>query len=85
MTFSSENYKVQVEDVNGWAFVHSFTGNGPAEELKRFAKTVVSSLECPTVTCVDGEAKARFYSRLGFVDTGETLNGHRVMVKGTVN
>ncbi len=78
MTLQAGGYSVEVENVNGWAFLHSFKGKG--KELKRFVSCVLGSLECPAMVTAKG-TKARFYARLGFVDTGEETNGNKVMVR----
>lgn len=80
MRFEGAGFRVSIDSVNGWAFLHSFEGKGNAEALQQFVGAVSLALSDCTVFCtVDKPSHAKFYERIGFKDTGSQIGGSVVM------
>lgn len=80
MIFQKAGFQVFADQVGSAVFLHSLSGKGEPAEFSKFVHCVLSACECPVFVTVQGKAE-RLYTRLGFTDTGERVEGHKVLVR----
>ena len=81
MTFAKAGFRLECEDLGRSLFLHSLEGNGGPAEFAKFLVCVLAAVGDRVLFVTVRTRAERLYKRLGFVETGEDVGGHKVLVR----
>lgn len=82
MKLEAGGFAITADEVGKGLFLHSLTGSGGPKELQSFLRSASIALDDALLFCTTSRGAAqKLYARMGFVETGEEMEGHTVMVR----